>query len=55
MKIKLSGYKGIIFDLDDTLIDRKKAYKKVFTKLYKENESINKDTSLDQALKFFGH
>ena len=53
MKIKLSSYKGIIFDLDDTLIDRKKAFKKVFTKLYMENENINKDTSLDQALNFF--
>ena len=41
MKIKLSSYKGIIFDLDDTLIDRKKAFKKVFTKLYMENKNIN--------------
>ena len=29
-KIKISDFKGLAFDLDDTLIDRKTAFNKIF-------------------------
>ena len=38
MSIKLSEFKGIAFDLDDTLIDRKKAFDKIQEIMAKENE-----------------
>jgi len=41
-KIKLSEFKGIVFDLDDTLIDRKEAYIKVFSNLYNDDQLFQK-------------
>ena len=51
--IKLSDYKGIVFDLDDTLIDRKEAYNKVFSNLYNEDQLFQKKFSFDEAMSFF--
>ena len=53
MNIKLSEYKGVVFDLDDTLIDRKKAYSEIFTLLYKEHEVFNSKLTLEESLSFF--
>ena len=53
MKIKLSEYKGVVFDLDDTLIDRKKAYSEIFTLLYNEHEVFNSKLTLEESLSFF--
>ena len=53
MNIKLSEYKGVVFDLDDTLIDRKKAYSEIFTLLYKEHEVFNRKLTLEESLSFF--
>ena len=52
-KIKLSEFKGIVFDLDDTLIDRKEAYNKVFSNLYNEDQLFQKKFSFDEAMSFF--
>jgi putative hydrolase of the HAD superfamily len=52
-KIKLSDYKGIVFDLDDTLIDRKEAYNKVFSDLYNAQKLFQKKFTHDQAMCFF--
>jgi|TARA_B110000263_G_C14918436_1_gene333639 FMN phosphatase YigB (HAD superfamily) len=52
-KIKLSEFKGIVFDLDDTLIDRKEAYIKVFSNLYNDDQLFQKKFSFDDAMSFF--
>jgi hypothetical protein len=49
MNIKLSEYKGVVFDLNDTLIDRKKAYSEIFTHLYKEHEVFNSKLTLEES------
>ena len=41
MKINLSKFKGIAFDLDDTLIDRKKAFDKLCIKLSEDFDCFN--------------
>ena len=51
--IKLSNYKGIVFDLDDTLIDRKEAYDKVFSDLYNDDKLFQKKFSHEEAMRFF--
>ena len=50
MKVKLSEYRGVVFDLDDTLIDRKKAYSEIFTLLYNEHEVFNSKLTLEESL-----
>ena len=41
-KIKISDFKGLAFDLDDTLIDRETAFNKIFKIFYKNQQAINK-------------
>ena len=52
MKINLSKFKGIAFDLDDTLIDRKKAFDKLCIKLSEDFDCFN-HFSKKEALKYF--
>ena len=52
MKIKLSEYKGVVFDLDDTLIDRKSAYSKFIESMIKNFEII-KIFSKNEAQEYF--
>jgi len=52
--MKLSEFKGIVFDLDDTLIDRKDAYNKVFSNLYNQYTYFQKNFLMAKLCVFFG-
>jgi len=52
MNFKLSDFKGLAFDLDDTLIDRKSAYTKFIFILYNTFD-IFKVISKDEAIDYF--
>ena len=52
MSINLSDYKGVAFDLDDTLIDRKSAYSK-FIEIMLKNFEIFKIFSKNEAQEYF--
>tara|TARA_B100001079_G_C16407839_1_gene514645 strand:+ start:315 stop:998 length:684 start_codon:yes stop_codon:yes gene_type:complete len=52
-KIKISDFKGLAFDLDDTLIDRETAFNKIFKIFYKNQQAINKKFTEKETLKFF--
>jgi len=46
-------FRAALFDLDDTLIDRKSAYDDVYRTLYDQNEAISSTTSWLEALEYF--
>lgn len=48
-----ASYKGVLFDLDDTLIDRKSAYDALYRRFYDEQPAIHNDVSWDVAREFF--
>ncbi|MBL07169.1 MAG: hypothetical protein CL773_05545 [Chloroflexi bacterium] len=52
MSINLSQYKGVVFDLDDTLIDRKSAYNQ-FIEIMHDNFEIFKHFSKIKAQEYF--
>lgn len=47
-----ASYKGVLFDLDDTLIDRKSAYDALYRRFYDEQPAIHNDVSWDVAREF---
>lgn len=49
----LPGIKAVLFDLDDTLIDRRTAYNNFYRAFYDRHESINEDISWPEAKEFF--
>ncbi|MBN4074208.1 HAD-IA family hydrolase [bacterium AH-315-D21] len=46
-------FRAALFDLDDTLIDRKSAYDDVYRVLYDRHEAIHGKTSWEAALNYF--
>lgn len=52
MTLKLSKFKGIAFDLDDTLIDRKKAFDKLCIKLCNDFDCFSFFTK-EEAIEYF--
>ena len=46
-------FRAALFDMDDTLIDRRSAYDDVHRVFYDQHEAINGSTSWDDALDFF--
>ncbi len=52
MSVKLSEFKGIAFDLDDTLIDRKKAFDKLCLRFTNDFKCFS-ELSKEEALEYF--
>ena len=46
-------YKGFLFDLDDTLIDRKNAYEYMYRIFYDSHKEINSSMTWEDAKEFF--
>ena len=46
-------FKAALFDMDDTLIDRRSAYDQVYRVLYDKHDVINQSTNWDEALDYF--
>lgn len=46
-------FRAALFDLDDTLIDRRSAYDEVYRTLYDRHEVIHSTTPWDEALEYF--
>jgi putative hydrolase of the HAD superfamily len=46
-------FRAALFDMDDTLIDRRSAYDEVYRVLYNQHEAIHGSTSWEEALEFF--
>jgi putative hydrolase of the HAD superfamily len=46
-------FRAALFDMDDTLIDRRAAYDDVYRVFYDMHDSINRSTSWEDALAFF--
>ena len=46
-------FRGALFDLDDTLVDRKSAYDDIYRVLYDRHEAIHSQTPWKDALEFF--
>jgi FMN phosphatase YigB (HAD superfamily) len=46
-------FRTALFDMDDTLIDRRLAYDDVYRVLYDRHEAIHDSTSWEDALEFF--
>lgn len=46
-------FRAALFDMDDTLIDRRSAYDDVYRVLYDQHSAINGSTSWEDALDFF--
>jgi putative hydrolase of the HAD superfamily len=46
-------FRAALFDMDDTLIDRGRAYDDVYRTLYDREEAINSVSSWEEALEFF--
>jgi putative hydrolase of the HAD superfamily len=46
-------FSAVLFDMDDTLIDRHSAYGDVYRVLYDQNEAIHDSTSWKDALEYF--
>ena len=47
------NYKGFLFDLDDTLIDRKNAYEYMYKIFYDSHKEINSSLTWESAKEFF--
>ena len=47
------NYKGFLFDLDDTLIDRKNAYEYMYKIFYDSHKEINSSLTRESAKEFF--
>ena len=47
------NYKGFLFDLDDTLIDRKNAYEYMYRIFYDSRKEINSSMTWEHAKEFF--
>lgn len=48
-----SAFKAVLFDLDDTLLDRRSAYDYAYRKFYDAQPAINHVTSWEEARAFF--
>lgn len=48
-----SRYRAVLFDLDDTLVDRRSAYERAYLRFYEEQPAINRNASWDEAWPFF--
>lgn len=46
-------FRAALFDMDDTLIDRRAAYDDVYRVFYDQHDEINSSTSWEDALEFF--
>lgn len=46
-------FRAALFDLDDTLVDRNRAYDEVYRVLYDRHEAIHGQSSWEEALAFF--
>jgi len=46
-------FRAVLFDLDDTIIDRKSAYGVIYRVLYDRHEAIHSQSSWEDALEFF--
>ena len=45
--------KAVLFDLDDTLVDRESAYNHVYRVFYDTQSAVNEETSWEEAKEFF--
>ena len=48
-----TSFKAVLFDLDDTLIDRKSAYEYMCRRFYDLHNEINSSITWEEARKFF--
>ena len=46
-------FRAVLFDLDDTLLDRRSAYEHAYRRFYEEQPAINRNASWDEARAFF--
>ncbi|MDP6667610.1 MAG: HAD-IA family hydrolase [Dehalococcoidia bacterium] len=52
-RITIQKFRAVLFDLDDTLIDRRAGYNQVYRTLYDRHEAIHRATSWEEALEYF--
>ena len=46
-------FEAVLFDLDDTLVDRRSAYEHAYRSFYEEQPAINRNSSWEEARAFF--